>query len=778
MRAQFKPARCLLLAAAALLAGWRHPAAAQSHAATPTDAPFAAQHRRAVAANPPDLSLTLRVASSTSRFRQGEVIPLEIAFASSSPGRYQLDKAAYDGSGRLESDEIYLDRPTGAADPLWEYFSSQGGWFGGGLRAVSILDERPQQLMLQLNEWVRFDRPGTFRLYVTSHRVSDGRETNEGGFSGAPVSVSSNLVELTIAAADAGWSGRVLAQAVHTLDAKTDDKARLEACRTLRFLGSSAAVREMARRYDPDDRECRFELMFGLIGSPARRVAIAAMERQLDAPGGLVDDWFLRNLALLAANRAGSAAVSPAGFGRTPRFLPPGQSRLLQQRMDRALRQYAARLLAAIPRKAGRAMPVGLWTLLDLTGTQMGRAPIVAPELGEPLRRQIAAVFSALAADQQHLLLSIRWATVRGPAMIPVLRRIYEAPPPLPWLGGESLQTLALRRLHELAPDEATPLLLQEAQRPVPRVGPEALGLLPDEAAANLEQVIVGHLEEIGPSMAGMSEISFLVARYATPAMLPRVRAYYANQLNRGMCLQPPFIAYFLRVDPALGSAKLRELLDTPPQEDHPVCFRAVLEEVGKLFYSPELEEIAIAHLDDSDLDVAIDAAKVLGSHGSPAAEAPLWRRLERWHAKWQGRERELREAADYREASLLEALRQALARSPSWLADRAQLERLRDLGSGPNEGKAWLQNLLGPDENGRVWLSSYVLGDGKRLFTVAQYTLPSLAELEAKLAQFPAGTAFVWLQEMCAADSREEETQLRAGLAAFLEARGMILDR
>jgi hypothetical protein len=520
--------------------------------------------------------------------------------------------------------------------------------------------------------------------------------------------------------------------------------------------------------------------LFGLIGSPGRRAAIQAMSDRLEAPDGAIDRWFLEDLARLVLDRDGTLDHPAAIPGRRPHDdFSAEQWRRYDLSTLAIVRQLGGRLLAALPRKTGRARATAALTLLELTEPPCcfahDQLPAVEPRLADTLRQEIAASFAELPAARQHELLALRWGALRGPAMTAALRRLLAAPPSLPWIGGESLESLALRRLHEMAPAEATALLLERARRPVPEVGLEALGLLPAEAVSSLETEIVSHLEAVPPDMAGMGELSFLVARYATPAVLPRVRAYYETRLNEWMCWQAPFIAYFLRVEPALGKAKLEEVLDTPPKPRHPRCAPGLLPAVGKLFYSPALESVAISHLDDPNHQVAAEAAAVLGGQGSPAAAAPLWHRLERWQAQWEGRSRELLEASA--ERSLGSALRDAIALSPAWLVDSTQLERLRDLGVGP-DATSWLQNLLGLREvSGKVALGVTLDADGKPEFTIAHYRLHSMAAAKAKLDQFPSGAVFAWISYSAPA-ATPQELALRAELATYLKARGLEIER
>ena len=122
-------------------------------------------------ANP--VTLTLRLDSDQRQFRPGEVIPIELEFDSSIPKRFIVDNATYDHSGRLSIDDYRIEPNDAVTDPMLDYFGSIGGWMGGGLTSFGRLGEKPFTVRVDLNEWFRFDRPGIYRVTVTSHRVSD-----------------------------------------------------------------------------------------------------------------------------------------------------------------------------------------------------------------------------------------------------------------------------------------------------------------------------------------------------------------------------------------------------------------------------------------------------------------------------------------------------------------------------------------------------------------------------------------------------------------------------
>jgi hypothetical protein len=74
----------------------------------------------------PQLTVTMR--NNQSSFHMGEIIPLDLAFTSSTPNTYQMDMATYDRSGRLNEDQFVVEPKSGFDDPLQLYFHAYKGF--------------------------------------------------------------------------------------------------------------------------------------------------------------------------------------------------------------------------------------------------------------------------------------------------------------------------------------------------------------------------------------------------------------------------------------------------------------------------------------------------------------------------------------------------------------------------------------------------------------------------------------------------------------------------
>src|SRR6188508_31886 len=107
----------------------------------------------------PLVTLTLRTADGRKQFHPGETIPIELEFASTIAGRFVVDGATYDRSGRLTIDTYKITPDRGVVDPLLDYLASFGDFLGGGIRGMGVLGDKPFVVKLQLNEWFRFDEP-------------------------------------------------------------------------------------------------------------------------------------------------------------------------------------------------------------------------------------------------------------------------------------------------------------------------------------------------------------------------------------------------------------------------------------------------------------------------------------------------------------------------------------------------------------------------------------------------------------------------------------------
>ena len=716
---------------------------------------FEVKRREASSKNPPGLSFMIRLAGARREFRQGEVIRLEMSFSSSLPKKYEMSLQTWDRSGRLRLDEFHIDPADGFSDPMYDHFNSGLGMMGGGGGGVEALDEKPQLITYDLNEWFRFDKPGKYRLYVASPRVSAIKKHAQTG----GVILTSNAVEFEITPPDRAWQEGELKRVIKALDAKDRNADRQTACRALRFLGSEAAVAELIRRYGDSDDGCYFEYYAGLIGSPHRDFVIEKMESRLALPDQPVPNGWLDLLArLVTISRSSEWEQSVSSDG----LRPAGYWERRMTFYEQARSKYAEQLARAIPQKIGRARAISVKTLFGLKG---GKWELPAA----------ASIFNDLSLSDQRDLLACCWKRIASPAMLPILRRICEESSERNY-DIDELNGIALRRIYELAPEEGRRLIIAEMRRPDPRGGRQTLTILPDETLPELDSIFVDSFEKND----NPDTDSALIERYGSPTIFSRVMALLDERVGNMDCYQQSrLLAYCLRVD-ASGSIGLIRRAVTARGKENTKCYPNVFRSVGELHTFPELEKLAIEFLDDADPEVVIDAATMLGQYGSAEAEEALWRRFEKWHREWEGREQELKakfhnDNTTQLQTGVEQALRTALSNSPAWLVDLKKLERLRSLCVTQSE-REQTDHLI-QWWGGEIQIRFFPAEDEWGSAQVVHYTLRSLSALKKKLAQFPKGAVFKWAT-FNENHLDEEKEKLYRELESFLGERGARLVR
>jgi hypothetical protein len=497
--------------------------------------------------------------------------------------------------------------------------------------------------------------------------------------------------------------------------------------------------------------------MLGLISSPDPDVARRALEHELEEPDHPISDNFLYALQTLTD---GADARS--------------------ENWKKDQRQMLEALVSALPAKRGKALTVSLTTAVNKAWNGVD-LPV---ETTNTLVAQMVSLFDQLPSDGQALLLTNRWDKVAGPNMVPILRHYAEAYQDFPQMremkaySSLELSASALQHWYELDPVGARPAIIREVTRPRPRFGARVLGILPDETLPEVDFALAEHLTA-GSDFDGIANITSLIARYATDAILPQVTAKLDPSLGKWACaIQDPLLAYLLRVNPPLARPRIEQAVASRGK-DFSACNHGLFQAIAEIHYDPALEEIGIHSLDDPDPQVAMTAATMLGRYGSPAAESALRERFAAWSGAWTGREAQLdltfaEPSGDLTyQLGLGQNLVQAIATAKSWLTDEASLRKLSEL-TRVKRVRDQLDPYIKAWENRPLIISFHNNPAPTGLDArVAQYEFHSVDDLESKLRQFPSGTKFV-LQTPVLDPSPDQHTL--AELRTFLKNNGMIV--
>lgn len=669
-------------------------------------------------------SLTISFANGVAIFHVGEVIPVELSFRALVPDAYGISTRNYDRSGRLNIEHFHVN-PAGR-DPLQKYYSL-GGFIGGGLGSEEILSSRPYIVHEDLNEWVALDRPGHYSLYITSGRVTRCDATAE-----KAVALQSNTLEFDVVAADRAWQQQTLGWATATLQMSSSTaEERAAALRTLRYLDTPDSTRELAHLLGAPSGRDDWDEIAGLAGSPYQSLAVSELEEEMSDPNTALTGDYLDALTRLK-------------FHLEQKPLPPypqsdeqAQQAWQEQRKNQyekyaalqsALYDKAAMLVSS---KFGLARAETVKALIEEASSapeSAGRLAKLSPEL-------IASAFLNLPEDGQWDLLTSSWERLKIPAMVAPLEEVAKQPD----MKNARLRDLVFQCLYELDPDEARPVFLEEIQHPHldgerSTVTVKTLGLLPDKTLPEFDEMLASRLAQ--KESATLELDASLVGRYATKAVLTKVKNIYERSLGWDCVEEDGFVMYFLRVDADYG---VKRLAVAPS-----ACMENSLPAVVKMKRWNEVEPGIIARMNGPDLWRAGQAAEALSRYGDAGAEKALWQKLAQFHAQWAGRADELaiyrsdakKDARDAMEFG--GALVEALGRAQGWLLTNDQIGALENLAFGQER-----QNVKQWQWSSPVELDVNFFDERLMQATVHQYSETDMASLLSKIKQYPAGTEF-----------------------------------
>jgi hypothetical protein len=685
----------------------------------------------------PSLTLQVRTDNDQTVFHVGELIRLHLSYSASGAG-YQASTASYDRSGRLGIEKYLVQPETGWDDPLKSYYSV-GGFIGGGLFSIQPLSAKPYTVDRDLNEWVRFNQPGRYHLVVSSTRVSP--TTHRLGQSSPEL--RSNDLWITVIPATAEWQETTLANAVAVLNREKvtnsglPDERRERAVATIRYLGTSAAAQEMARRLDDPEQ---FQFMLGLIATPTREAAVAAVQRVLNDPLAPVSSALIHTLSRLTLTETGQNQTSE-----------------LTEKNTRPLNS----LIVALAGKRGAAQTISAFTVAQEVAT--GGLSLSAPQRAR-LSAYLVSGFDSLPARSQADLLQYRWEALDQQTMLHLLPKVAERYRDGPVLNEMNLweannaSAAALQHWWELDPASARPAILVEISRPKPRFGANVVGMLPEKELPEVDELLANHLVIEG----GHDEVvASLIARYATSAIEPRVMSFLEEHVGQWRCdTQTDLLAYLLRVDAPAAAPMIERALNAREQTG---CYRTLLTEVAQIHNDLILGKLATKSLMDDNPEIVSGAASYLGTYGSAAAEPVLWTRLESWTQTHPGKPVPSSSIflAPQPDDNATDALIMSIATGAAWLADESKLNRLLALASTDIQ-----RNRV--EEYLRVWRMSpkQILVSGGT-FNIAQYSLRTVAAASEKLKQFPHGATFAFYGDLTRKADQEALAILQSAAAS-----------
>lgn len=711
---------------------------------------FDAQHAAAVAQNPAGLVVDLETEGVHVSYQPGERIELKVSISGGAAGY----KADIDRLARIEyfsKDDIYYQQADGVADPAPDYYYRYGavGVYDGPGPRVSAVSWTPVVFEGTLNEWLRFSKPGQYRIYLVTNRVSpmagqtaglSGFDLPLGGEKNA-LSVASNVLTITIAPPIANWEASTIADAAADLNAGpngfgtgsqvlrmiVETSSEEQAAETLRYLGTPDAVKILIdhmgqlRLWDAWNSWVFINSERALYEAQDRPAAYAEMQRCIADPQFPVRIDFLN-----AASRLKAFIDAAPGNAMRP---------LSATNRDRSGDYYedlVAETARYVESKTEPAREPTLYTLFyEAVNKKSSPKHDVAAAASAATTRYGAEMVEHLDLMTREEISSL---LDRSSNLWPEFSKLPIGPPLAHLVAAEStpsdIRSRAAQCLMEIDPAQARAAILADMVRPHPQLDPTTLDSLPDRVLPVVDVKIAANLSA-NTGFDDAVKLTTLLARYGTSAVLPEVKAYADGKWGQWACsIQAPLLAYFLRVDPDYGQSAFAQCLASRAGTG---CYRMLFTNVGAIYPCDALQSIALDSLADPSNDVIADAANYLRMYGTANSESALIAALTAYNKRAATVQPVSSSGYNYDAAGA--ALVQAITASPSApLLTSSMIEALSPLCVTGSEKDELTSALNSQPDYPAIWIDPTAC-------RIAQYNGVTIEQVERIAVQYPAGT-------------------------------------
>jgi hypothetical protein len=596
---------------------------------------FEAQHQQALAANPPDVHLKISIDSGQTTFHIGETIRLKYEFTADTPGKYVAAARYFDRSQRSVLETFFTDHPADAREPLREFWDFHSALSGSHLFAprdpTLKLDVAPQFDSIEITHYLRFLKPGRYRLYALTHSAlpPSAAVKPEGG----PAIASENIVSFRILPQDLAAASREVDEIVARAHQQPSPRFtpveafRLFEIATPKARKAAASLYTHRNNYGGSDDIA----LATVLAAPSHAEAIALLRARLRDTTLLVDENLIQELALLQIAAKNPTLTAAAIRGADREALTAWRAQLC----DEIVADWQL-VASTLDRRAPDIRASTLHSLDHLSTYYFGSELLPVP-LEDRDRIRLQHLTSMPDQPPQELandLLNFRWSqTLPSDQVLAILTQIYASPPVQ---NASFVRETALKEIAKLDPQKAQTLFQERVlafDMPLDWNRIHAMNLLP---SAELDAELIRILEDRWTER--MSRAAPIIGLYATDSILPRVKKVYEVYGPDWPCsMQAGILTYFLRVDPPYGVDKIGPALTAYYARGGSDCHKgSLLVDMALLRNPPELQPFVAAALNDARPQVAAAGAQV-AAFGDQAKMPlqPLLKRLRALHEEW-----------------------------------------------------------------------------------------------------------------------------------------------
>ena len=611
-----------------------------------------------------DVQVRLSLAGGKSVYRTGEPIRLVLSFTSDAHV-YKLNTTTTKPASPV--DEILLTPDDGVFRWLDEYSSKHR--YSPDYSLIRKITTSPAPVELALNDWFRFDRPGTYTVQVKTSRVSRFEHPR---YPAPLIYLMTNEVSFEVVAMTTAEEEQEVRRLSSLLDSTRNQKEDTRISEELSYLAGEASTREKARRYIfSEGRSGNYSqnIQYGLFIARDRALVKRLLEGALRDPNTPVTHQLLHTLTRLRLLQEGKEPPSIAGFD--------GVGDTKQQHYSEVLEEYLRELTASLPKRTGKSRTGAAMTVI----LNLPKEPDQAAPMLSDARKILIQEFDGLSIYDKDLLLNGYWNRFRDTSLQPALERMLktERQP-----QGYLMRASALKRLIELAHDSSRPFVMAELIDPDSFVDVEVLGQLKDETLPEADSALLEQIRRLASLKQNLDSIRLqyktpLAARYASPAIYKGLMEAYQNWGAKWPVeARAGLLGYLARYNEAQAMPLIKQAL----KELGPDRGSWFLSNLTRSNYPKAVDEYLRKRLESDDPQWVSTASHIMSQRG-PAEDMPLIEaRLDRWVKEWKARGAEL-DAADQDRKVPMQCMTQvnliiALMHGKAWKLPEEKIKQLK----------------------------------------------------------------------------------------------------
>lgn len=593
-------------------------------------------------------------------YRIGEPIKLNLSYTATEPG--YVVESYY--SPRF--DDVILS-PTDGIYP-WLYRLNRLYSYDD-VSAPQKLSESPVNINITINNLVRFDKPGKYKVKALTRRVWIAK--NEASFRSSPNPLLSNEIEFEIKEMSQIEEQAEVKRITALMDSANNLNQHQIFKRGLDFLtGDVSTVEKVNRFLKPPvfGGVTWLDSGIGLNIARNKKLAIELLETALRDPNREIHEdliWTLVRLRLLLEDEK-----QPSQATNSEQLSKEQEARSLELK-----NAYYAELLESLSKRTGRNQLFTAYRIFTALPKEDNSS--AAYNITKAL---VLSKFDELQHAGQSTLLDRFWDKIKTPALISSLEKILSTKEPEPnWDNRPN----AFKRLIEIDSKRARSYVINEIRDPNSSVNPDILKALNDEFLPEIDDAVLEQINKLADTDDRRMQFNLqfkmlLAARYATVKIYNELLEVYKKYgVSWRMEQSGPLLSYLLRHNDKEAIPLVEDRLAKWGEKSGSHIFY----NLTRINFPEGLEKILRQRLESEDPEVVGTASYYLSKYPNTENRRLIEKRHEKWLKEWANRKGELNDPnADAKIKSQVMVqieLLNSLLRTESWKlsdAERSQL--------------------------------------------------------------------------------------------------------